>query len=279
MAIAKTFAELIKPTKGTWRVVFARWGLYVLAILPGLLVLTRELNESVGRRPYFQELQLPLGVLDVRLLSAELFGSGAAILMLGVLVISMLQLVWLGGATHLFSSPGGQTTKKVFRPGWQYLGRYLRIAVFALIVAAAVHMGIKSLFSMLSARSEIEDWSVQTSLIDLNVWRAIIMFVAMTLIGIFAFWVRVITVVDNRRDLRRLPMAVLRLFWRRPAAALLFQFTAIALVLSLQAVALLCWRQSSGGVLWPVLWAATLFFAAWVWQLRIRVAINVLKSS
>jgi len=279
MAIAKTFAELFKPTKGTWRVVFARWGLYVLAILPGLLVLTRELNESVGRRPYFQELQLPLGVLDVRLLSAELFGSGAAILMLGVLVISMLQLVWLGGATHLFSSPGGQTTKKVFRPGWQYLGRYLRIAVFALIVAAAVHMGIKSLFSMLSARSEIEDWSVQTSLIDLNVWRAIIMFVAMTLIGIFAFWVRVITVVDNRRDLRRLPMAVLRLFWRRPAAALLFQFTAIALVLSLQAVALLCWRQSSGGVLWPVLWAATLFFAAWVWQLRIRVAINVLKSS
>jgi hypothetical protein len=104
------------------------------------------------------------------------------------------------------------------------------------------------------------------------------MFVAMTLIGIFAFWVRVITVVDNRRDLRRLPMAVLRLFLRRPVAALLFQFAAIALVLILQAVALLCWRQSSGGVLWPVLWAAALFFAAWVWQLRIRVAINVLKS-
>jgi hypothetical protein len=278
MAIAKTFAELCKPTKGTWRVVFARWGLYVLAILPGLLVLTRELNQSVGRRPYFQELQLPLGALDVRLLSAELFGSGAAILMFGVLVIWVLQLVWLGGATHLFSSPGGQATKRVFRPGWQYLGRYVRIAVFALIVAAAVHMGIKSLFSLLSARSEIEDWSVQTSLIDLNVWRAIMMFVAMTLIGIFAFWVRVITVVDNRRDLRRLPMAVLRLFLRRPAAALLFQFAAIALVLILQAVALLCWRQSSGGVLWPVLWAAALFFAAWVWQLRIRAAINVLKS-
>ena len=278
MAVAQSVAELIKPAKGTWRVVFARWGLYLLAILPGVLVLTRELDQSVGLRPYFQDLQLPLAVVDVRLLLAELSGGGTAILMLGVLVIWILQLVWLGGATHLFSSPGGQATNKVFRPGWQYLGRYVRIAVFALIVMAVAQMGIKYVFSLLSARAELEDWSFQTSIIDLNVWRVVLMFVVMTLIGVFAFWIRVIAAAESRRDLRRLPMAVLRLFLRRPASALLFQFAAITLVLALQAIALFCWRQSSGGWLWPALWAAMLLFAAWVWQLRVRVAVNVLKS-
>ena len=278
MALTNCIVELCKPAKGTWRVVMSRWGLYVFAMIPGLFVLAGELNDSVGLRPYFQNLQLPLDIVNLQLLAAELFGGGTAILMLGVAVIWVLQLVWLGGATLLFDSANDQAKQKLFRPGWQFLGRFVRIAIFSLIVIVAAHMGIKSLFAMLSARSEIEDWAFQTSMIDLNIWRIGILFVALTLIGTFAFWVRIITVAENRRDLRRLPMKVIRLFLRRPVAALLFQFAAIALVLSLQAVALVCWRQSSGGLLWPLLWAVTLFFASWIWQVRIRAALGVLKS-
>jgi hypothetical protein len=279
MALMKCVVELCKPVKGTWRVVLSRWGLYIFAMVPGLFVLTGELNESVGLRPHFQDLQLPLDVAGVSLLAAELFGGGTALLIFGVIVIWVLQLVWLGGATLLFSSAESQAKQKLFRPGWQFLGRFVRIAIFALIVVVAAHMGIKYLFGMLSARSELEDWAFQTSMIDLNVWRARVLFVALTLIGTFAFWVRIITVAEGRRDLRRLPMVVIRLFRRRPVAALLFQFAAIALVISLQAIALLCWRQSSGGLLWPLLWAVTLFFTSWVWQVRIRAALGVLKSS
>jgi hypothetical protein len=279
MALMKCVVELCKPVKGTWRVVLSRWGLYIFAMVPGLFVLTGELNESVGLRPHFQDLQLPLDVAGVSLLAAELFGGGTALLIFGVIVIWVLQLVWLGGATLLFSSAESQAKQKLFRPGWQFLGRFVRIAIFALIVVVAAHMGIKYLFGMLSARSELEDWAFQTSMIDLNVWRARVLFVALTLIGTFAFWVRIITVAEGRRDLRRLPMVVIRLFLRRPVAALLFQFAAIALVISLQAIALVCWRQSSGGLLWPLLWAVTLFFTSWVWQVRIRAALGVLKSS
>jgi hypothetical protein len=279
MALINCVVELCKPVKGTWRVVLSRWGLYIFAMVPGLFVLTGELNESVGLRPHFQDLQLPLDVANVSLLAAELFGGGTALLIFGVIVIWVLQLVWLGGATLLFNSAESQAKQKLFRPGWQFLGRYVRIAIFALIVIVAAHMGIKYLFGMLSARSELEDWSFQTSMIDLNVWRARVLFVALTLIGTFAFWVRIITVAEGRRDLRRLPMVVIRLFLRRPVAALLFQFAAIALVISLQAIALVCWRQSSGGLLWPLLWAVTLLFTSWVWQVRIRAALGVLKSS
>ncbi len=279
MALINCIVKLCKPVKGTWRVVLSRWGLYVFAMVPGLFVLTGELNESVGLRPHFQDLQLPLDVVDAYLLLPELFGGGTTILMLGVIFAWVLQLVWLGGATLLFSSAESQAKQKLFRPGWQFLGRFVRIAIFSLILIAAAHMGIKSLFAMLSARSEIEDWAFQTSMIDLNVWRVRLLFVALTLIGTCAFWVRIITVAEGRRDLRRLPMAVIRLFLRRPIAALLFQFAAIALILALQAIALLCWRQSSGGLLWPLLWALTLFFTSWVWQVRIRAALGVLKSS
>ena len=279
MALMQSMAKLCMPVRGTWRVIFARWALYVFAMLPGLMVLSGELNDAIGRRPYFQDLELPLSILDLRLLFANLFGSGTAILLLGVIFIWLLQLVWLGGATHLFSLPANQPAKKVFQPGWQYLGRFVRIAVFALLVAAAAYMGIKSLFSMLAARSELQDWSLESSLIDLNIWRVCLILVVMTLIGTFAFWIRIITVAQERRDLRRLPLAVLGIFRRRPVAAFLFQFVAILLVLALQGIALYCWRQSSGGLLWPMLWAVALLFASWVWQLRIRAALAVLKPS
>ena len=100
-------------------------------------------------------------------------------------------------------------------------------------------------------------------------------FTALTLIGTFAFWARVITVADSRRKLRRLPLLLLRLFARRPVSALIFQFAAIAVVLFVQAVALWSWRQSGGGLAWLLFWAALLLVASWIWQLRIRAALIV----
>ena len=51
--------DLLKPTSGTWRVVGTRWLLYMLAVLPGMLALSRHLDDAlvsrklVGERPIF----------------------------------------------------------------------------------------------------------------------------------------------------------------------------------------------------------------------------------
>lgn len=274
MALIKNAANIIRPTAGTWRVVFSRWALYVVALLPGLAAMSSHLKQTVGLRPWFQDVEMPLDMLSFKFVAAELSG-GMPLLMLGALFVWVLQLVWLAGAVEIFNASRFDVPRKVFANGWPYLGRFVRIAVFAILAIIAFQFALKFLFGSLATRAELEDWTVQKSLFDLNLWRAVMTFTALTLVGTFAFWARVITVADSRRKLRRLPLLLLRLFVRRPVSALIFQFAAIAVVLFVQAVALWSWRQSGGGLAWLVLWAMLLLIASWIWQLRIRAALAI----
>lgn len=274
MALIQGAADIIRPTTGTWRAVFSRWTLYVVAMLPGLAAMTSHLKQTVGLRPWFQDVEMPLDMLGFKFLAAELSG-GLPLLMLGAFIVWVLQLVWLAGAVEVLGSSPFDVPRKVFANGWLYLGRFVRIAVFSILAIIAFHLALKFIFGSLATRAELEDWTVQKSLFDLNLWRALMTFTALTLVGTFAFWARVITVADRRRKLRRLPLLLLRLFVRRPISALMFQFATIALVLCVQAIALWSWRQSGGGLAWLVLWATLLFIASWVWQLRIRAALAI----
>jgi len=272
MALIRGAAKLIRPTTGTSRVVFSRWALYVVAMLPGLAAMSSHLKETVGLRPWFQDVEMPLDMLGFKFLAAELSG-GMPLLMLGAFFVWVLQLVWLAGAVQVLDSSRYDVPRKIFANGWPYLERFFRIAVFSILAIITFHLALKFLFGSLTTRAELEDWTVQQSLFDLNFWRAVMTFTALTLVGTFAFWARVITVADSRRKLRRLPLLLLRLFVRRPVSALIFQFAAIAVVLFVQAVALWSWRQSGGGVAWLLLWAMLLLIVSWIWQLRIRAAL------
>ena len=274
MALIKSAAKLIRPTTGTLRVVLSRWALYAIAMLPGLLAMKRHLEQTIGLRPWFQDLTVPLDMLNVKLIVAELPG-GTPLLMLGVFIVWVLQLVWLAGAVQILNASRFDVPRKIFANGWPYLGRFVRIAVFSIVAIIAILLALKFLFGSLATRAELEDWTVQQSLFDLNLWRAVMTFTALTLVGTFAFWARVITVADSRRRLRRLPVLLLRLFARHPVSALIFQFVTIAVVLFVQAVALWSWRQSTGGLAWLVLWAMLLLAASWIWQLRIRAALAI----
>ena len=274
MALIQSAANIIRPVAGTWRVILSRWALYVVAMLPGLLVMKRHLEQTVGLRPWFQDVEMPLDMLSLKFVAAELSG-GMSLLMLGAFIVWVLQLVWLAGAAQILDTSKNYLPRKIFGNGWSYLGRFVRIAVFSILAIIAFHLALKFLFGSLATRAELEDWSVEKSFFDLNLWRAVITFTALTLIGTFAFWARVITVADSRRKLRRLPLLLLRLFARRPVSALIFQFAAITVVLFVQAVALWSWRQSGGGLAWLVLWAMLLLVASWIWQLRIRAALII----
>ena len=217
---------------------------------------------------------MPLDMLSFKFVAAELSG-GMPLLMLGAFFVWVLQLVWLAGAAQILDTSKNYLPRTIFANGWSYLGRFVRIAVFSILAIIAFHLALKFVFGSLAARAELEDWSVQKSFFDLNLWRAMLTFTALTLVGTFAFWARVITVADSRRKLRRLPVLLFRLFVRRPVSALIFQFAAITVVLFVQAVALWSWRQSGGGLAWLVLWAVLLLVASWIWQLRIRAALII----
>lgn len=265
--------ELLKPTQGTLRVVVTRWLLYMVAVLPGMLSLSSHLDETIGKRPWFEDLQVPLDTESAGFVAAQL-GDGIALLGAGAAIIWLLQLVWLGGSLRVLDprAPGVQT--KVFANGWQYLARFLRIAIFALIVTLLLQFIIGKIFDSLSARAEINAWPVYTSYITLNMWKVSVIFIALTLVGVIAFWARVIAVADERKDTRRLPWQALKLLRRKPVAALLSQFLLVCAVLVIQTMALWCWRQSPNAGLWFGLWALLQLATAYMWQFRIRLALN-----
>jgi hypothetical protein len=116
------------------------------------------------------------------------------------------------------------------------------------------------------------------SYIDLNLWKGAILFVVLTLIGVFVFWMRVLTAVSDERALRRLPRRVFRVYRRHFGPALVLQFLVVTVVLVLQAVALFAWRQAGGGIVWFLAWMLLLLLAAWVWQWRISFALRFAKA-
>jgi hypothetical protein len=266
-------AGILDRVPATVRVILARWFIYVLATLPGLVSLQGHLNDTVGKRPWFDDVEMPLSILNVRLVTAEI-SDGITVLMLGALLVWLLQLIWLAGAVRVLDPHADAGTKKVFANGRPYLWRYLRIAIFALVVIIAVHLGVKAVFNALATRAELQGWSVVKSYIDLNLWRGAILFVLLTVIGVFVFWMRVITVVTDERKLRRVPRKVLGVYRRNFGAAFLLQFAAVTVVLALQAAALFAWRQAGGGSAWFVAWLSLLLFAAWVWQWRVSYALR-----
>jgi hypothetical protein len=269
--------ELLKPTSGTWRVVTSRWLLYMLATLPGLMALTSHLDETVGKRPWFQDLQPPLDTLSTKLLVPEI-ADGVALLGAAVVVIWLLQLVWLGGSIQILDPRRSDVRKKVFSHGWQFLARFIRIAVFAAIAVALTQMLLGKTIAGLRAQAEAQNWSVYDAFVTLNLWYVSIGFIVMTLIGLVAFWIRMIVVTEDRRDLRRLPWLAVKILVRRPVSAFLLQFLLICAVLGTQVMALWCWRQSPNDGLWLGVWALLQLLTAYVWQLRIRSAFSALEN-
>ena len=270
--------ELLKPTSGTWRVVTSRWLLYMLATLPGLMALTNHLDETVGKRPWFQDLQPPLDILSTKLLVSEI-ADGVALLGAAVVFIWLLQLVWLGGSIQILDPRRPGIRKKVFSHGWQFLGRFVRIAVFAGIAIAVTHYLMGKIVAGLRAQAESQNWSFYDAFVSLNLWYASTVFIVMTLIGLIAFWMRIIVVTEDRRDIRRLPWLAVKILVRRPVFALLLQFLLVCAVLGTQVMALWCWRQSPNGGMWLGVWALLQLLTAYVWQLRIRSALSALESS
>jgi hypothetical protein len=207
--------RLIDRLPTTLRVILIRWFIYVFAALPGLMALRGQLDEAVGKRPWFQDAEMPLDMLNVTLVAAEL-SDGAGLLMLCALLAWFLQLIWLAGAVRVLD-PNAES-RKVLASGRPFLWRYLRIAFFALLAILVVHVGTKAVFESLATSAELQGKPLDVSIFDLNMWRGAILFFLFTLIGVFVFWARVITAATDEHKLRRVPRKILRVFRRHIGA-------------------------------------------------------------
>jgi hypothetical protein len=161
--------------------------------------------------------------------------------------------------------------RTVLDTGSRFLWVYLRIALLSLVLIAIGGRVIGMIFERMGDHGQVAGWSARTLLWTLPIWRVALLLVWATLVGVLAWWCRVIAVADARRYLRRMPGPALRLLWRRPVQAWLAHVAASLASVILGGVVLLFWRQSPAGPTgWTALWLLVLLVQSFVWHWRLR---------
>ena len=273
MAVRRPWLAGLRPVPGSLRLMALRLLLFVVAALPGLAVGMGGIGRSLGNRPYFADAPDPLPMIHLMRFTDGLPGGvwGALVAAAGAAWLGNLLLT--AGAVTLFSRAGGGRPRvwtTVFEAGARNLWVYLRIALVALVLAALGARLLGVLAGLLADHAAHDMWTMRARLL-LQLGRGLATIGWLTLVGLFAWWCRVIVVADRRRRLRRVLTVVPRLWWRRPLGALLAHFALALGALLASAGLLLAWRQSAGPTwVWTLAWLLVLAALSFVWHWRLR---------
>lgn len=273
MAVRRPWLAALRPVRGSIRLMALRWLLFVAAALPALAVSLGGIRAEVANRSYFAAAPDPLPLIPLARLLERLPASiWGALLAVAVVVWAGNQLLTAGAVT-LFGTAGGgrpRVWRTVFEAGTRSLWAYLRIALTALVLAALGARLIGAIGGRLLDHGQQELWTMQARLL-VHAGRGAAILCWLTLVGVFAWWCRVIVVADERRRVRRVWTVVLRLWRRRPLGALALHFLLALGGLLAGAGALFAWRQSGAGVTgWALAWLAVLAGLSFLWHWRLR---------
>ncbi len=273
MAVRRPWREGWRPVAGSLRLVTLRWLLFVVAALPGLAAGIGAIGESVANRPYFAAAADPLPLVPLARLMARLPGPVWATLALAAAVAWLGNLLLTAGAVAIFGagrSGPPRVWRTVFGAGTHALWAYLRIALVALLLAIVGARILGAIGDRLIEHAVRDLWTLRAQLF-IQLGRGVAILCWLTLVGVFAWWCRVIVVADRRRRVRRLWTVVPRLWWRHPVGALLIHFVLALAGLLAGAAVIVAWRQSPAGTPgWTLLWLAVLAGLSLLWHWRLR---------
>ena len=273
MAVRRPWIEGLRPMPGSVKLMALRWLLFVAAALPGLAAAIGGIGESIANRPYFAEAPDPLPMLPLIRMLDRLPGSVWGMLALAAVLAWLGNLLLTAGAVALFGTPRGSQPlvwRTIFEAGTRSLWAYLRIALIALVLAALGARLIGMLAGLLLEHGQEALWTMRARFL-VQVGRGLATLCWLTLVGVFAWWCRVIIVADQRRRVRRLWTVVPRIWRRRPIAGLLLHFLLALGGLLAGGAVVLAWRQSSANALgWTLLWLAVLGGLSFLWHWRLR---------
>jgi hypothetical protein len=271
--VKRPWRDGIRRVPGSTRLMVLRWLLFLAAALPGLVVSMGAISKAIASRPYFAEAPDPLPLIPLIRLLGLVPGSVWGMLALTAAVAWLGQLLLTAGAVALFGTAGDarpMVWRTIFTAGSHSLWAYLRIALTALVAGVLGARIIALLSSMLLELGQDALWTMRTQFY-LQFGRALLTVCWLLLVGVFAWWCRVIIVADERRRVRRLWAVVPRLWWRRPLGALGSHFLLALTSLIAGPAVLVSWRQSpSGGGGWAALWLVVLAGLSFLWHWRLR---------
>ena len=274
MAMSAPVFKALRPVPGSLRLICVRWVLSILAVLPGIATGKAALSESVGVRPWFAEAPDPLPLPQFFGMMEEI-GSAVPVMLVGVLFVWLFNQLLTAAAVEILAASSARGRVRLWRTmidtGGRHFLAYLRVSLVALLSLALGGRILFFVFDQLNERGVIEGWTGETTMYHLPLARAAMLLAWAGLVGICAWWSRVIVVRGGRRYLRRVLLLVPRVIWRYPVQGLLVHWLAGVASLFLGAVVLVAWRQTPGLALgWLACWLGLLVLQSVVWHWRVR---------
>ena len=275
--------EALRPVRGSVRLIATRWVLAILAALPGIFAARAALDDSAGRQPWFADAPDPLPLPQMLEILGQL-GPAVPVLMAGVLVAWLVQLLITAAAVEVLDprrAPGPvRLWRGTFDTGSRFLWIYLRISLCAVVLLVAWARIVGFVFEKLADRAEVSGWTATTIIYGLGISRVTLLLAGAGLIGLCAWWSRVIVVTGGRRYVRRLLTMLVRTCWRWAFQGVIVPCVVGAASVLAAAVVLFVWRQSPGtGTIWFVLWLGLLLVQAYLWHWRLRALCLIWSST
>ena len=273
MAVKRPWWQGLRPVPGSYKLMALRWLLFVAAALPVLGAAMGGIGDGLADRPYFADAPDPLPLAPLMRMLGRVPGPVWGMLLLAPAAAWLGNLMLTAGAVALFGAPGGgrpRIWRTVFAAGTRSLWAYLRIALTAVVLAAIGARLIAVIGDEIHDHARQALWTMR-SVFFLQVARGAATVCWLTLVGVFAWWCRVILVADERRRVRRLWTVVPRLWRRRPFSALVAHFLLSLAALLVGSLVIFSWRQSpAGGSGWSLAWLVVLAALSFLWHWRLR---------
>jgi len=274
---ARELRRALSLVKGSWRLLGLRALVLLMASIPAALV-SFFLAARTASRPYFvSDGPLP-AVRLLRLFDGFSLWLPATLISLLIWIICD-QLLTAGALKYL--EPGESAkqrgpTRVIAKHGPAHLWPFLRLLPLALLANVLGLWAIRAGFVWLAAKGDAAGWTAQTLTFTLTALEGAALLLWFSFVGAWAFWIRVLTVADGRRRVRRSALLVLGVWRRSPLRAGLAFILAPIIVVLATGIVLFFWRQAAprGAViaLHAAIFAAVLFLRIYLWHWMCRAA-------
>jgi len=224
MALIAPVTSALALRKGSLRLLLLRATALVVALAPGALASRSAIRAVVGEDPRVARLPDPIPFHVVQDVVESLAGAPLGLLAAGIALFFVCDQVITAGALVVLDpnshDPKPRVWRALFDEGAAHFWPFVRIAGAVLVVAALCLAAIGAVSDALLVRAEREGWTADARFVVLPVWRAAISSIVLAKLGALALFARVLTVVDERRRVRRTLSDAARVLFRAPLRTL-----------------------------------------------------------
>ena len=265
---------------GSLKLIALRVGWLLACSVPGAIVAGVEIAEGPARVPLYTTSPGPLPIVDLARLAAQQGSMVVGVLLCTALLFLLTNLVLTAAGLQLLG-PGPKGLWGALRAALDHFWPFVRVALVALTAWIPIVATFHWATGVMEAKGDVAGWSGEMLLITLPAIKVLLSVLWVSLVGVWAFWTRVVLIADDRCLVRRASIIGLRILKRHPIRALGFALVAPLATTAFTGALLIFWRQASADstVVACIAWLLALVLAAQVWHWMLHAGLRLYSLS